>query len=121
MAKKFELLSKSYEMIKVTPGAAKADGVIETHNDINGFYPVEFTAAQFAAGEKATLVIRADRVKAEKIAAEAWLPGEWVYWDGVAVKTSNVAGALKKIGYVGEAAIATTTHGIIIFDGSLYI
>lgn len=118
MAKECELLSKSYEEIRVVPAAAAVAGEVLTYSEATGFHLVDHSAAQVAAGESAALIIKADRCKVIKNSGETWTPGEAVYWDAANSRFSNVAGALVLCGVVLEDAASAAVVGYINFDGT---
>lgn len=118
MAKDFELLSKSYEEIKVIPtGAARVGGEFDTYSEVNGFYFIDHTADQITDGDEATLITKSEKVKVDKTTGETWTPGEVVAWVAGTGKVSNVIGADILIGKVAEDAASADTEGIINFDG----
>lgn len=118
MAKECELLSKSYQEIRVVPTGAAVAGEVLLYNEALGFHLVDHTAAQVAAGESAALIVQADRCKVIKNSGETWAPGEAVYWDATNSRFSNVAGALTLCGVVLEDAASAATVGYINFDGT---
>ncbi len=77
-----EVMSKTYEQLKVLPGAARVIGEVELFEKTHGFYITAFTAAMITAGETdATLISKAESVKVTKAAGSQWNAGQWVYWD----------------------------------------
>lgn len=118
MAKEAELLSKTYEEMRVIPAAAAVAGEVVKYNDILGFMLVDFTAAQVAAGETAALITKAEKVKVIKNTGETWVPGEAVYWDVANSEFTNVAGTLDVAGKIIEDVASTPVIGYIAFDGN---
>ena len=117
MAKECELFSKSYEEIRVVPGAAAVAGEVLTYADTLGFMLIDHTAAQVAAGESAALIIKSEKCKVIKNSGETWAPGEVVYWDAGNSWFTNVAGALDVAGIIIEDAASAAVVGYIFFDG----
>ena len=118
MAKMLNLRGSNYEAIEKVPGAAKVAGEYEVNNEVNGFYFTDYSAAQLAASEKATLITKADRVEVQKTTGETWTPGEAIYWDPAGPNlATNIAGALDIIGYAIDDRAAAATVGLISFDG----
>lgn len=118
MAKECELLSKSYEEVRVVPAAAASAGEVLTYDEVLGFHLVDFSATQVAAGESATLIVKAEKCKVIKNSGETWAPGEAVYWDPTNSWFTNVAGVLDLVGHIIEAAASAATVGYISFDGA---
>lgn len=118
MAKECELLSKTYEEMRVIPAGAAVAGEVVKYNDILGFMLVDFTAAQVAAGETAALITKAEKVKVIKNTGETWVPGEIVYWDPGNSRFTDQAGALDVAGIVVEDVASTPVIGYIRFDGT---
>lgn len=118
MAKVFELVAPHYKNLRVAPAAAKSAGAFDTYGSLNGFYLTDISATEVAAAKQIILIVEAEQVKVAKTTAQAWVPGEPLYYDPVTSKVTNVAGALSLIGYVREPAALNDTSGIMIFDGA---
>jgi predicted RecA/RadA family phage recombinase len=118
MAKEAELLSKDYDVIKVTPAAAASAGEVLTFNEQIGFLIEDITAAEVAAAEARAMIVKADIVKVPKNGGETWAEGEAIYFDAAASDFTNVAGALDVVGFCREDAALADTHGFIRWDGS---
>jgi predicted RecA/RadA family phage recombinase len=70
-----------------------------------------------AAGVRFNGVIAGD-VTLPKTAADAWAEGDLLYWDPVAGSVTDVAGALRPIGYALEARVAlTVTARVLLANG----
>ena len=115
MAKEIELVSKSYKEIQVVPGGAKDSGEMELHETTFGFYLTEFTAAMYALGESATLIIAGEKTKVTKRAGEVWLAGQPIYWLEATSNFSNVPDVGGKlIGKASEAASSPAVIGYVL-------
>lgn len=117
MAKECELLSKSYEELRVVPASAAVAGEVIVYNEAVGFHLVDHTATQVAANEAAALIVKADRCKVAKNTGETWAPGEAVYWDPTNNWFTNVATALTLVGWVLEDVASAVVIAFINFDG----
>ena len=118
MAKECELFSKTYEEIRVVPGAAAVAGEVLTYGDTLGFMLVDHDSAAVAAGESAALIVKAEKCKVVKNTGEVWAPGEVIYWDAGNSWFSNVAGALDVAGICIEDVASAVLVGYIAFDGT---
>lgn len=119
MAKELNLLSKNYEEMTITPGAAGAAGEFLTVNEVNGFLLVDISAAEVALGEDRALITKAEKVEVAKLAGAAWVTGEAVAFVVATSNVSNVIGADILCGHVIEPALSAAVVGYISFDGTL--
>ncbi len=112
-----ELTAKTYEEIRVVPGAVKTVGDIELYGSTYGFYLDGFSAAEYAAGESATLIKKAENVKVTKIAGVVWVAGDPIFWLSASENFTNVDnGSGVKVGVAYQAAVSAATVGYINFD-----
>ena len=119
MAKTAELYSAHYKAIKIVPTAAAVAGDVIVENEQRGFLLEDITADEVANNEERALIVNAEQVRGIKTAAQAWAPGEPVYYDPAGPEFTNVAGVLDLVGFAREAALAADTHGIIKWIGDL--
>ena len=112
-----ELTAKTYEELRVVPGAAKDAGEVELFGSTYGFYLDEFTAAEFAAGESATLITKAENVKVTKIAGVVWVTGDPIFWLSATENFTNVDnGSGVRVGTAYQAAESADVIGYINFS-----
>ncbi len=106
-----EVMSKTYEQIRVAPAAAKVIGEMEFSNKRLGFYMTEYTAAMLAAAESATLIVKAESVKVTKAATAAWVAGDPIFWIEASSHFTNIddGGSL----CVGKAAQAASQAAVV--------
>jgi hypothetical protein len=117
MAKEAEVLSKSYEEMRVVPAAAAVAGEVVKYNNVLGFMIIDHTTADVSAGKAAALVTKCQQVKVIKNTGETWAPGEPVYWDPSNSWFTDVAGALDLAGYAIEDVASAVLSAVIAFDG----
>jgi len=112
-----ELTAKTYEELRVVPGATKVMGDIELYGSTYGFYLDTFSAAEFAAGESATLITKAENVKVTKIAGVVWVTGDPIFWLSATENFTNVDnGTGVRVGTAYQAAESADTVGYINFS-----
>lgn len=114
MAKKFELLSGSYHEVKAVAGGTLSAGDFVSQEEIDGFVLVDAVAT-----DEIALIVKAEKVKVEKDAGQAWIAGEALYWDGTGMNVTNVLTSNTLIGFAYEAAVSAAVEGYMTFDGSL--
>ncbi len=112
-----ELTSKTYEEIRVVPGGTKVMGDIELFGSTYGFFLDTFNAAEYAAGESATLIRKAENVKVTKIAGVVWVAGDPIFWLSASENFTNVDnGSGVKVGVAYQAAENADIVGYINFS-----
>ncbi len=117
MAKECELISKSYEEMRVVPAAAVVAGEVVKYNSVLGFMLIDHSAVQVAASESAALITKAEKCKVIKNTGEVWVPGEPVYWDPANSEFTNVPATLDLAGHIIEDVASAPIVGYINFDG----
>jgi len=112
-----ELTSKTYEELRVVPGAAKVMGDIELFGSTHGFFLDTFSAAEFAAGESATLITKAENVKVTKIAGTIWVAGDPIFWLSATENFTNLDnGSGVRVGTAYQAAGSSAVVGYVNFS-----
>ncbi len=108
----YDVQSAEYAtMLEVLTGAVSAGDYV-LNNECAGFYFVDGVT-----GEEVTIVTKSARVKCTRKSTETWVAGEALYHDPAGPYVSNVAGALRMIGYATESIAAAEVYGFIDFDG----
>lgn len=110
--KVYDVQSAEYSTMLETLAATKAAGDYVLHGETAGFYFVGGVS-----GDEVTIVTKSPRVKVERKSTETWVQGEALYHDPAGPYVSNVAAALRMIGYASESIAAAVTHGFMDFDG----
>lgn len=109
-----EVMSKTYEQIKVVPAAARVIGEMELHGNTYGFYLTATLVDQdlvFIPDQKATLITEAESVLVTKAAGSEWVAGEPIFWLEATSNFTNVndgSGIL-----VGKAAEGAATGALV--------
>lgn len=109
-----EVMSKTYEQIKVIPAAARVIGEMELHGNTYGFYLTATLVDQdlvFIPDQKATLITEAESVLVTKAAGSEWVAGEPIFWLEATSNFTNVndgSGIL-----VGKAAEGAATGALV--------
>jgi len=110
-----EVTGKTYNEIRVLPGAAKVIGEMELHQKTHGFYMTAFTAAMALDPTitKATLITESDSVKVTKAGGSAWIAGDWIFWNSGGPNFTNVP--TSDMFCVGKAAISAGIADVVGF------
>lgn len=117
-----KLASPNYKEVEFSPSSAiLKDAFIPAATlggSLNGFAGI----ANLAATTPGTVVVKAERAIATKVAADtlAFAPGEIVRYNAVAGKVTKT-GSDPAIGYAKKTAVATDTEVVLEFDGAMGI
>jgi predicted RecA/RadA family phage recombinase len=96
------------EFIDHTPGSAVAAGQVVIATDR------VFVAPRPIAANTLGVLQTRGVWRLPATAAETWTFGQKLYWDGGTGKLTNVAGALKVIGYANAAKATTVAEGDVL-------
>lgn len=110
-----ELLSANYVEIRYTPSSDVAMGEVTQLNDCFGF-----PLADVASGEEGSFIIKAEKVKAPKLAGVVFDSGEDLYWLSAGTDDmSNVDGGATDylLGFSFKEYASALTECIMAFDG----
>lgn len=106
-----EILSKFYAEIKKAHTAATTAKAFLL---LNGKVVMPMNTA--AANEENVFVYRAEKLRAPKVAAQAWVGLGPIYWDDTAKNFTTTATANTLAGRIALDAAAADTEGVIDLD-----